>query len=613
MAFTAADFEGKFMGFNLRFGLRASNAQAASGGGSIIQNPAYPNDPTRITIQGLQFARDNMAKYDVNFTIYDGNKLKMDKTSGSYQRIGSQGSYRYLQPVQCITQLNRTVYSVKNETADLVGTITQNGSDIVILIEPTHAKLQNGEYAGGHEFGFFLSNSFTFASTFQNASYFGRLEIHVTEPNAIHGIAGARGNTYGSYIHDVRILLAHDNENVHTGNLITDQTNKIHIWNFYHEGFNDNESGVTGTINQNNQTITFQPQRLTFWAGESSEWIGASAAWNSNFYISTLQNHVQKVALQDNMNYSWDASYSYDLGHLSNEDDENDASYSWAKPDGGNLYTERDLNIENEPWAHYKWDVDPNYTPGWLQSRSWGSMLIYPQEVTLALENNMVQCGVSAPTDDYPVYVAGNLHLTENAEYFDHAQLYLVNGRIESVANRTDLNTTTGINGAIDITAHKHSWNMVACGILTQAQLEALELSPQAWESYADNNLMRNYDGYIYYNQLVPKAVLSDAGMLPAAQPSQAPGVRREIVNQAFPYSVFAKVYYTTASGLQPTFHGLKTRWTTTGLDDVPLTHSAPATELGHYDLQGRSIDPMAPGVHIIRLSDGTARKQVVQ
>lgn len=49
-----------------------------------------------------------------------------------------------------------------------------------------------------------------------------------------------------------------------------------------------------------------------------------------------------------------------------------------------------------------------------------------------------------------------------------------------------------------------------------------------------------------------------------------------------------------------------------TGINDIQGTVEAPHV-IAHYDLQGRIISPDAPGLHIVRLSDSTALRQLVR
>ncbi|MCH5346252.1 MAG: hypothetical protein J1E63_04045 [Muribaculaceae bacterium] len=180
------------------------------------------------------------------------------------------------------------------------------------------------------------------------------------------------------------------------------------------------------------------------------------------------------------------------------------------------------------------------------------------------------------------LYIRGQIYAGENDKYVDHYELYMVPGNVSSVTSNT--HKTTGLVGAMNISDSKF-WSSFTKSAAKGASAEEDETDNKAAELNADGK----------FNLVIPEADMKTAGLTPS-------------VNGG--YTIFVKTHYTTASGLEPTFHALTyvDNRNATGVDMIEVEDSnAPAI---YFNMNGQQVNGknMAPGIYIKKQGNKTTK-----
>lgn len=220
--------------------------------------------------------------------------------------------------------------------------------------------------------------------------------------------------------------------------------------------------------------------------------------------------------------------------------------------------------------------------------------------LTLAMDNDLQRYGFDTTNG---LYVGGKLHITAHPETFDHAELWLAPG-IENDIDGQTLDDNSGLKNAINITSNVCDYYWDQTGLPRPASDDPYMTNPDFVQALRGVLMTApDADGYIHYNQSVPYASLPKTGGLSLA-PAVVGGTT---LGSGSGYSVFAKVYYKAATGLEPSFHGLASIERTTGIDNVELYDNDAPVE--YYNLQGQRILNPAAGQVLIQRQGTRASK----
>lgn len=381
-----------------------------------------------------------------------------------------------------------------------------------------------------------------------------------------------------------------------------DENNVMSVYNFNNAGmalhsevvkgednvrrYNTTLSPVTGTLDlasglftlDNHQQLGATPVLMTETAG---------GVFNSQT-VTQLWPVVPYALFPNSIHPNWDANKGVEsnaaLGMPTHKGNK------WHQTCGGQLVTMSDnaeITIGDYCPAGALMDFNGNITPG----RTTDGPIVYDTKWTITGINadpitHDVAVDLKYNTQDgKTVYgidgirLWGNFVPTENDQYVESYQLYLVPDKIENISKPYESlisnpnaiyrhNDNCGIEYRhVASTAIKSDWSDAVCASSYSAG------TPTARTAATDS---RTFDHFIPYSEItkyVPKTFLG------------APtGHTKSTANSSDDFSVFVKTNYTPESGLQPTFHALMylAPSGTTGVEDI-------ATDNGNVQVSGNN------------------------
>lgn len=196
----------------------------------------------------------------------------------------------------------------------------------------------------------------------------------------------------------------------------------------------------------------------------------------------------------------------------------------------------------------------------------------------LTLSNVSIQL-LNLPGESGKIHITADYQLGGYFGWFDSLELFAYPARVTSVAGRADLNATTGITGAINLSA-------AASGSSTSSGSSAGGTIHRAMPSIRANS---------------PSSGTITLDVPEDAFPNGA--------NFDAPVTLFAKVNYSIPNDLEPTFHALSvvTPRVPSGIDTTEFDLAQPAQ---YFDLQGRPVAAPAPGQLLLK-HQGTSVSKV--
>lgn len=562
--FTASDLEGLVVGCYMQGTRMMGNSPTTfSTGKSYFERNGADNKVVLKNFLGV-------SSWGAKFTI-SGDKLIMDLNSDNEQVLDNSTSMfpvssgwtsQYYNGSGYVPAYGYSPTEANGSTyPSYTGTITRGGGGLISI-----------EFNTGLHSLFVWTNN----SSPNNAEIYDTMILSCYPSNAI---ATMTNQSTGSTL----------NLNIRVGNT----GNNFAFYNLMQDGWRiDKAVGVqagyfSGTLDPEAKTLTIPAQEYFrqvlctnhYWKAASLG--GSPQAW---WWIAATNLKTNtKTLIGNGANQAVVGTYTDVVGHKVGTD-------LWAEDCGGDLLTVHayQFNIPYMAQKYVKYASSTASSPTTTTTGFNNNTITWGKDVTLTLTDDFREFGLknSDTGEDWGLYVGGTFTLGGFTDYFDHAEIHVVPASLTSIDGQT-LSTTEGLEGAFDITPYRTLFHLTL---------------PSTWDSmtgiergqWMQDNIMANKNGVITYNQYVPKAELQTlvGGILPNT------------------YSVFAKVFYN--NGMVPTFHGLKTLSTpTTGVND--LTVNEGRTIVGRYDLQGRITTADAPGMQIIRYSDGTAQKVIVK
>lgn len=195
----------------------------------------------------------------------------------------------------------------------------------------------------------------------------------------------------------------------------------------------------------------------------------------------------------------------------------------------------------------------------------------------LTLSNVSIQL-LNLPGESGKIHITADYQLGGYFGWFDSLELFAYPARVTSVAGRADLNASTGITGAINLSA-------AASGSSTSSGSSAGGTIRRAMPSIRANS---------------PSSGTITLDVPEDAFPNGA--------NFDAPVTLFAKVNYSIPNDLEPTFHALSvvTPRVPSGIDTTEFDLAQPAQ---YFDLQGRPVAAPVPDQLLLKRQGTTVTK----